>query len=80
MAEEQALEPWLAAILPESYDLLAPYFDPANTWAGQTHEHLAYMALHERFPDLLPDQLTLVVDAMRKLFSTPETTNNHDKE
>lgn len=80
MNEKQSLEPWLAEILPESYDLLAPYFDPANTWAGHTHEHLAYIALHERFPDLLPEQQTIVVEAMKKLFATPETVRDSVKE
>ena len=73
MSEEPSLDPILAEILPQAYDLLAPFFDPANRWAGQPHEHLAYMALHERFPDLLPEQLMVVVSAMKKLFSSSST-------
>ena len=71
MSEEQSLDPALTEVMPQDYDLLAPFFDPANSWAGQTHEHLAYMALHERFPELQPEQLSIVVSAMKKLFSSP---------
>lgn len=74
MPEEQILDHDLAEILPQAYDLLAPFFDPANNWAGQPHEHLAFLALHEKFPDLKPDQLNVVVSAMKKLFSAKAPT------
>lgn len=63
----------LKEIFAEAYDLMEPFFDPANAWSGHGHEHLAYMALHERFPDLAPDQLTVLVSAMKKLYSNSST-------
>ncbi len=61
----------LKQIFEEAYDLMVPFFDPANAWAGHSHEHLAYMALHERFPDLTPDQLNILVSAMKTLNANP---------
>ena len=57
------------ALFVEAYDILAPFFDPANNWAGHGHEHLAYRALHERFPQLSADQVFIIVDAARRVFA-----------
>ncbi|CAG1001269.1 hypothetical protein RHDC4_03202 [Rhodocyclaceae bacterium] len=53
----------------EAYDILEPFFDPANQWAGHGHEHLAYRALHEHFPKLSGDQIFIIVDAARRVFA-----------
>ncbi|MDD5250426.1 MAG: hypothetical protein PHY45_15690 [Rhodocyclaceae bacterium] len=53
----------------EAYDILEPFFDPANQWAGHGHEHLAYRALHERFPQMSGDQVFIIVDAARRVFA-----------
>lgn len=54
----------------EIYDILEPFFDPANSWAGQTHEHLAFRALHERFPDLSGEEVLVIVIAAKRVFSS----------
>ncbi|MGE5467903.1 MAG: hypothetical protein ACM3Y9_10810 [Ignavibacteria bacterium] len=59
----------IRALFVEAYDLLEPFFDPANNWAGHGHEHLAYRALHERFPQLSADQVFVIVDAARRVFA-----------
>ncbi|MBI4986228.1 MAG: hypothetical protein HZC24_13055 [Rhodocyclales bacterium] len=53
----------------DAYDILEPFFDPSNQWAGHGHEHLAYRALHERFPELSGDQVFTIVDAARRVFA-----------
>lgn len=53
----------------EIYDILEPFFDPANAWAGHTHEHLAFHALHERFPDLSGEQVMVIVIAAKRVFN-----------
>lgn len=53
----------------EAYDILEPFFDPGNAWGGQTHEHLAYRALHERFPDLTGEQVFTIVAAAKRVFA-----------
>jgi hypothetical protein len=60
----------LRGIFVEAYDVLQPFFDPANNWAGQTHEHLAYRSLHERFPDLTTQEVFTLVAAAKRVFST----------
>lgn len=60
----------LRVIFAEAYEVLQPFFDPANTWGGKTHEHLAYRALHERFPDLSGDDVFILVTAAKRVFGS----------
>ena len=60
----------LRTLFVEAYDVLLPFFDPANSWGGQTHEHLAYRALHEQFPSLSTQEVFTLVAAARRVFST----------
>ena len=62
--------PQLRAIFVEACDALQPFFDPANNWGGQSHEHLAYRTLHERFPTLSTQDVFALVAAARRVFST----------
>jgi len=67
---ERRGNPRLRSIFTEAYDVLQPFFDPANSWAGHTHEHLAYRALHERFPDLSGEEVFTLVAAAKRVFGT----------
>lgn len=60
----------LREVFVEAYDVLQPFFDPANKWGGQTHEHLASRALHERFPELSGDEIYILLTAARRVFGT----------
>ena len=66
---DRRANPQLRSIFVEAYDVLQPFFDPANSWAGQTHEHLAHVALHEQFPSLSPREVFVLVEAARRVFS-----------
>ena len=68
--EDRRANPRLRSIFVEAYDVLKPFFDPANSWAGHTHEHLAHVALHEQFPNLSPREVFVLVEAARRVFST----------
>jgi hypothetical protein len=70
IGKERRRDPEIRELFVEAYDLLEPFFDPANNWAGHGHEHLAYRALHERFPDLSADQVFIIVDAARRVFTS----------
>lgn len=59
----------LREIFVEAYDVLEPFFSPENQWNGHTHEHLAYRALHERFPRLTGAQVLLLVTAAKRVFA-----------
>lgn len=68
VAEERRTNPRLRAIFVEAYEVLQPFFDPANNWGGQSHEHLAYRTLHEQFPGLSPQEIFTLVAAARRVF------------
>lgn len=67
---ERRQNPEIRALFVEAYGILEPFFDPQNLWAGHTHEHLAFRALHERFPQLTPQQVQIIVEAARRVFAT----------
>jgi hypothetical protein len=67
---DRRANPQLRTIFIEAYEVLQPFFDPANSWGGQTHEHLAYRALHEQFPALSTQDVFTLVSAARRVFST----------
>lgn len=72
MAENEAerrSNPRLRAVFAEAYDVLAPFFDPANQWAGQSLEHFAYHALRDRFPQLTKGDVLILVIAAQRVFS-----------
>ncbi|MDI6748614.1 MAG: hypothetical protein ACOY6N_08655 [Pseudomonadota bacterium] len=68
-SEERRQNPEIRARFLEVYEVLKPFFDPANVWAGHAHEYLAYRALHERFPQMSPQEVQILVEAARRVFS-----------
>lgn len=60
----------LRSIFADAYDVIQPFFAPENSWGGQSHEHLAYRALHERFPKLSAHEIFVIVTAAKRVFST----------
>ena len=59
----------LRAIFPAACEALRPFFDPANHWAGQTHELLALRTLKEEFPTLTAQESFIVVSTAKRLFA-----------
>lgn len=68
-SQERRAYPELRQIFVEAYDLLEPFFDPANNWAGHGHDHLALRAMQDRFPALSSDQLFTIVTAAKRVFA-----------
>ena len=69
---DRRTNPQLRKIFVEAYDVLQPFFDPANSWGGKTHEHLAHVALHEQFPSLSAQEVFVLVEAARRVFGSGE--------
>lgn len=67
---DRRVNPQLRGIFVEAYEVVEPFFDPANTWGGQMHEHLAFRALHERFPNLSADEVLVIVTAAKRVFGS----------
>lgn len=66
---ERRVDTQMRQLFVEAYDILEPFFDPRNSWGGHTHEHLAYRALHERFPGLSGEQVFTIVAAAKRVFA-----------
>ncbi|HTY99349.1 MAG TPA: hypothetical protein VMB75_05920 [Rhodocyclaceae bacterium] len=67
--DERRVNVRIRQIFVEAYDVVEPFFDPANQWGGRTHEHLAYRALHERFPDMTANEVFIIVTAAKRVFA-----------
>lgn len=68
-AADRRVHVQIREIFVEAYDVIEPFFDPKNSWGGHTHEHLAFRALHERFPDLSGEQVFIIVMAAKRVFA-----------
>lgn len=68
--EDRRVNPQVREMFVEAYDILEPFFDQANAWAGHTHEHLAFRALHERFPNLSGEEVMIIVIAAKRVFGS----------
>ena len=66
----------LRAVFPEACNALRPFFDPANQWAGQSHEHLALRTLKEQFPSLSAQESFIVVATVKRLFTQAHAQEN----
>ncbi|MEI8157245.1 MAG: hypothetical protein WCH60_10310 [Burkholderiales bacterium] len=60
----------LRSIFPAACEALRPFFDGANQWEGQSHDHLAYQTLKEHFPELTSQDVFIVVATTRRLFAS----------
>ena len=60
----------LRSIFPAAFEALRPFFDGANQWEGQSHDHLAYQTLKEHFPELSSQDVFIVVATTRRLFAS----------
>lgn len=60
----------LRSIFPAACEALRPFFDGANQWEGQSHDHLAYQTLKEHFSELSSQDVFIVVTTTRRLFAS----------
>jgi len=60
----------LRSLFPAAFEALRPFFDAANRWEGQSHDHLAYQTLKEHFPTLSAQDVFIVVTTTRRLYAS----------
>lgn len=60
----------LRAIFAAACEALRPFFESANRWEGQSHDHLAYQTLKEHFPELSSQDAFIVVATTRRLIAS----------
>lgn len=68
--EERRGDSELRVIFVEAYEVIRPFFDETNKWAGHSLDHLAFRALRERFPTLGGEQVFIIVSAAKRVFSS----------
>jgi hypothetical protein len=51
------------------FEVLKPYFDTANQWAGQSQEHFAYRAVKEQFPELSAQDCYIAVATAKRMIA-----------
>jgi hypothetical protein len=61
----------LRSIFDEACQLVAPFLDPEKAWGGAPMERLAYNALRDRYPDLSPEEVRVLVIAAARVFVNP---------
>ena len=69
-ATERRVRVHLREVFVEAYEIVGTFFYPKNAWGGQTHEHLAFRALHERFPTLSGEEVLVIVLAAKQVFGS----------
>jgi len=53
--------------------LIEPFFDPANSWNGQTLELLAFRVMRENFPQISHEETQAFVSAAKLIFARRRT-------
>lgn len=63
---ERRRNPELREMFADAYALVEPFFDPANSWNGQTLEHLAFRTLRENYPKSSSDDIYVFLAAAKR--------------
>ncbi|HAY26988.1 MAG TPA: hypothetical protein PK440_18875 [Candidatus Accumulibacter phosphatis] len=58
----------LRSLFDAAFEMIEPFFDPDQGWAGQPLEHLAYRIVRENFPELSAEEVHLLVVAAHRVF------------
>ena len=59
----------LREVFDSAYPLVEPFFDPANSWGGQTLEHLAFRVMREHYPQVSGDQIYVFISAAKRVYN-----------
>lgn len=70
LSPERRSNPALRQRFAEIFEVLKPYFDSDNQWAGCSHEHLAYRTLKEHFPELSAQDCFIAVAAVKRMLAS----------
>lgn len=54
----------------EVFEVLKPYFDSNNQWAGHSHEHFAYRDIKERFPEMSAQDCYIAVATAKRMLAS----------
>lgn len=63
----------LREMFDQAYTLIEPFFDPANSWGGQTLEFLAFRVMRENFPQTSREEALVFISAAKHIFAQRRT-------
>lgn len=63
----------LRDVFDSAYALVQPFFDPANSWGGQTLEHLAFRVMREYYPQVSGDEIYVFITAAKRAYNEGKT-------
>jgi len=66
---ERRQELQLREVFDSAYPLVEPFFDPANSWGGQTLEHLAFRVMREHYPQVSGDEIYVFISAAKRVYN-----------
>lgn len=66
----------LRDIFDEGFALLGPFFDPDNTWGGQSLDHLAFRVMREKYPDLSQGEVHVFVTAAKRIYAAKHSSGS----
>lgn len=52
------------------FEVIKPYFHESTQWEGQSHEHFAYRAVKEHFPDMSAQDCYIAVATAKRMISS----------
>jgi hypothetical protein len=67
----------LRAIFEAALPLIEPFFDPKNSWGGQSLEHFAFRVLRENYPQLSGEEIFIFVTAARRVYMARQTNDGN---
>ncbi|QWT45102.1 hypothetical protein [Azospira inquinata] len=65
---ERRQNPALRSVFDAVYVQIEPFFDPKNTWGGQSLGQLAYRVVRESYPELTREEVHQVIIAASRVF------------
>jgi hypothetical protein len=74
---ERRVDLRLRAIFDTALPLIAPFFDPKNSWGGHSLEHFAFRVLRENYPELSSDEIYIFVSAARRVYAARQTDDKN---
>lgn len=67
----------LRDIFEDAYTFCLPFIDPKQGWGNQAMTRHAYVALHEKYPELTLQEVAILVPALVRVFGERSKLANH---
>ncbi|PTD96099.1 hypothetical protein [Pseudothauera lacus] len=63
---------YVREIFDEAYELITPFFAKENRWGNATLDHLAYRVVRENYPTLSFEEVHVLVQASKRVYTELE--------